>query len=95
MKIVYKPRIVNLQYSMVFHTGRLQSIPSRCIIQFNYILVYLRANLTAQNPITKLARVRKKKQQKTYKQNKNKPFYIIIIIIIIIIPRKIKGIINR
>jgi hypothetical protein len=35
-------------------------------IQFNSILVYLRANLTAQRPITKLARVCTKKQ-KTYK----------------------------
>jgi hypothetical protein len=32
-------------------------------IQFNSIHIYLRANLTAQRPITKLARVRSKKQQ--------------------------------
>jgi hypothetical protein len=31
--------------------------------------MYLHANLTSQRPITKLARVRRKKQQKTYKQN--------------------------
>jgi hypothetical protein len=36
-------------------------------IQFNSILIYLRANLTAQRPITKLARVRSKKQQYIYK----------------------------
>jgi hypothetical protein len=34
-------------------------------IQFNSIHIYLRANLTAQRPITKLARVRRNK-------NKNK-----------------------
>jgi hypothetical protein len=39
------------------------------IIQFTSIFVYLRANLTAQRAITNLARVRSKKQQKTYKQN--------------------------
>jgi hypothetical protein len=32
-------------------------------IKFNSILIYLRANLTAQRPITKLAWVRSKKQQ--------------------------------
>jgi hypothetical protein len=35
---------------------------------YNSILIYLRANLTAQKPITKLARVRRTKQQ----QNTNK-----------------------
>jgi hypothetical protein len=45
-------------------------------IQFNSILVYLRANLTAQRPITKLAQVCRKKQ-KTYKQKEIA--YIIII----------------
>jgi hypothetical protein len=33
------------------------------IIQFNSIHVYLHANLTAQMPITKLARERRKRQQ--------------------------------
>jgi hypothetical protein len=36
----------------------------------NSTLISLRANLTAQRPITKTPRVRRKKQQqKTYKQN--------------------------
>jgi hypothetical protein len=36
----------------------------------NLILIYLRATLTAHRPITKLAHVRRKKQQQnTYKQN--------------------------
>jgi hypothetical protein len=39
-------------------------------IQFNSILVYLRANLTALRPITKLARVRETNTN-TYKQNTN------------------------
>jgi hypothetical protein len=43
----------------------------------NSILVYLRANLTAQRPITKLALVCRKKQ-KTYKQKE--VVYIIITI---------------
>jgi accessory gene regulator protein AgrB len=47
------------------------------IIQFNSI--YLHANLTVQSPITKTARVEKKKK---YKQN-TKAIIIIIIIIII------------
>jgi hypothetical protein len=33
------------------------------IIQFNSIRIYLRANVTAQRPITELARVKGKKQQ--------------------------------
>jgi hypothetical protein len=37
----------------------------------NSHFIYLRANLTAQNPVTKLAQVRRKKeQQNCYKQNK-------------------------
>jgi hypothetical protein len=36
------------------------------IIHFNSILVYLHAILIAQRPITKLTRVHRKKQQKTY-----------------------------
>jgi hypothetical protein len=36
------------------------------IIRFNSIHVYLRANLTARRPITKLARVYRNKQQKSY-----------------------------
>jgi hypothetical protein len=52
-------------------------------IQFNLILIYLCANLTAQRPITKSAQVQKKKKY-TYKENtKNKVIKIIIIIIII------------
>jgi hypothetical protein len=38
-------------------------------IQFGSIIVYLRANLTAQKPITQLKRVLRKKQQKAYKEN--------------------------
>jgi hypothetical protein len=54
------------------------------IIQFNSILIYLCANLTAQRPITKSAQLKKKKKY-TYKENtKNKAINIIIIIIIII-----------
>jgi hypothetical protein len=50
------------------------------IIQFNSILIYLCANLTAQRPITKSAHVQKKKKY-TYKENtKNKAINIIIII---------------
>jgi hypothetical protein len=41
------------------------------IIQFNSILIYLRANLTAQRPITKLSRVRSKKQQQYIYNNNN------------------------
>jgi hypothetical protein len=40
------------------------------MIQLNYILIYLHANLTTQKSVIKLARVRRKKQQQnTYKQN--------------------------
>jgi hypothetical protein len=40
-------------------------------IMTNSILMYLRAKLTAQNPVTKIARVRgTKQQQNSYKQNK-------------------------
>jgi hypothetical protein len=38
-------------------------------IQFNSVLVYLRANLTAERPNKKLARVHRRKQQKKYKLN--------------------------
>jgi hypothetical protein len=64
------------------------------IIQFNSILIYLRANLTAQRPITKSARVtRKNKIQNmevytvmiTIPITKLKVTIIIILIIIIII----------
>jgi hypothetical protein len=51
-------------------------------IQFN-LIIYLRANLTAQRPITKLARVRSTKVQKYYKQNKSYSVYIVKTIIII------------
>jgi hypothetical protein len=51
------------------------------LVKFNSILVYLLANLTAQRPITKLARVCRKKQ-KTYKQKE--VVYIIIIITTVI-----------
>jgi hypothetical protein len=50
----------------------------------NSIRIYLRANLTAQKPVTKLARVRRTKQQNTNKIQ-NKTVYIVIAIIIIII----------
>jgi hypothetical protein len=64
------------------------------ITQFNSILVYLRANLTAQRPIIKLAQVHRNKQYKLANKIQNKTFYKIvitiipgiIIIIIIIIP---------
>jgi hypothetical protein len=39
--------------------------------QFNSTLAYLRANLTYQKTITKLARLHRKEQQKAYKQNIN------------------------
>jgi hypothetical protein len=45
----------------------------------NSILIYLRANLTAQGPITKLARGRRKKQRNKIK---NKEFYIKIRVIL-------------
>jgi hypothetical protein len=56
---------VNLQED--FMTNRVIGVSPLCStgnhnnnsIQFNSILVYLRANLTAQKPITKLARVRR------------------------------------
>jgi hypothetical protein len=39
-------------------------------IEFDSILIYLRAKLRAQRPITKLAQVRRtKQQQNNYKQN--------------------------
>jgi hypothetical protein len=64
------------------------------IIQSNSVLIYLRANLTAQKPTTKLALVRiTKLQQRTYTQNKkqgslysiNNSIVIILIVIIKII----------
>jgi hypothetical protein len=51
----------------------------------NSILGHLLADLTAQRPVTKLARVRRKRHQKLANKIQNKAFYIIIIIIIIII----------
>jgi hypothetical protein len=54
-------------------------------IQFDLIRIYLRANLTPQKPITKLARVRRKKQQDAYKENiKYASLYIYIYIYIYI-----------
>jgi hypothetical protein len=38
-----------------------------CLIQLNSIRVYLRANIKAQRPITKLARACRKKQKLTNK----------------------------
>jgi hypothetical protein len=49
------------------------------IIQFNSILIYLRANLTAQRPITKWARVTRTNKIQ------NKEVYTVMIVIIIII----------
>jgi hypothetical protein len=39
------------------------------ITQFHSILISFRANLTAQRPLIKLARVMRKKQESIYKQN--------------------------
>jgi hypothetical protein len=47
-------------------------------IEFNSIRVYLRANSTAQRPITELPRVKEGKEE--YKQNKNLRVYIAVII---------------
>jgi hypothetical protein len=47
------------------------------IIQFNSILVYLCANLTAQKPITKLARVRRNNNKTLTNKIQNKEVYII------------------
>jgi hypothetical protein len=64
------------------------------LLLFNSIRVYLRANITAQRPITKLARVHRNTQKQLKEQNTNydslykgKK--------LIIIPRKIKVSINR
>jgi hypothetical protein len=46
-------------------------------IQFNLILVYLRANLTAQKPITKLARVRRNNNKTLTNKIQNKAVYVI------------------
>jgi hypothetical protein len=64
------------------------------IIQFNSIRVYLRANLRAQRPITKLARVHRntditKRQNTKYDSLYNGTK------LIIIIPRKIRVSMNR
>jgi hypothetical protein len=51
--------ILNLN---ITHLSQQDCLPPN-IIQFNSIHIYLRANLTAQRPITKLARERRKRQQ--------------------------------
>jgi archaellum biogenesis protein FlaJ (TadC family) len=56
------------------------------IIQFNSVGVYLCANLTAQRPITKLARI-ERKTQKYFKKIQN--ILIILIILTIILYLKI------
>jgi hypothetical protein len=43
----------------------------KIITHLNSVLIYLRANLTVQSPITELARVRRKKEQRNYKQYRN------------------------
>jgi t-SNARE complex subunit (syntaxin) len=55
-------------------------------LQFNSILVYLRANLTAQKPITKSEPVLRSNKKRTNKYKVRQFVIIIIIIIIIIIP---------
>jgi hypothetical protein len=47
------------------------------------ILIYLRANLTAQRPITKSARIRRTKEQQNTNKIKDNAVYVIIIIRII------------
>jgi hypothetical protein len=47
----------------------------------NSILIYLRTNLTAKKPLTKLARVGRTKQLKN--KIRNKAVYVVIVVIII------------
>jgi hypothetical protein len=46
-------------------------------IQFNSILVYLRANLAAQKPITKSARIRRNNNKTLTNKIQNKAVYVI------------------
>jgi hypothetical protein len=52
--------------SIVFILGEGRTMDDNNSIKFNSINVYLSANLTAQRPITKLARVYRNKEQKSY-----------------------------
>jgi hypothetical protein len=60
----------------------------KLMIHFNSILIYFRANLTAQMPITKSARVKKKKQN-THKENTKSrqfiSFHVIIMVMVMMI----------
>jgi hypothetical protein len=63
-QLLFKKQTLSKARSIIYRAG--VGRPT-IIIQFNSILLYLRAKLTAQRLITMLVQVRKKKRQKTYK----------------------------